>query len=469
MLQRFLCLMTVLALLLGTAPGCAAEEPAPEVSEEELLAAAEQACPGWTVVSGGLYASGRWEDRTALWEEVRLARVDRQALCQRALKVLVNPLKKGEPVPWEITDWAPVPLTAEAEAAALRMDPADLCEAATDQVAPELLPGCAAFLLDGEETWEELFAFPDGLAGIVLNAGGQECVRIARWDGEQYGSTVSSRFHSQPLTINGYESWIGAVAVNEKLLERQPDGRWLFTGLTDGDCTLYRIAEDFVTDASYNGCRDSNDLFHYGVYASPRDLTEVDIHAISEYTLDAVRLLDSSAFACAKADGTPMLSSPGGEKLADCFARAAGRIVSRQDGWVQLRIGGEEGGLTGWFAEEDLAFGPEIEDVRCGFPSHSEEDCGGSRLRQVLRGEKLPGLTEPLWETMHLVWLIGRLPDGGWLVQLDADTVCTAADGSFTALGPPTDARTETEEAYREYEEWLLEMEDEFWDDWEED
>ena len=240
---------------------------------------------------------------------------------------------------------------------------------------------------------------------------------------------------------------------------RQPDGRWIFVGIADGNWTLYRVYDDFVTDANELALCDSNDVIHYGVFTLGRDMTEADIPAYPDFIRDVIPLLDSSAFACVRSDGTAMLDSPGGQVLAACYARLTGRILRREGGYVQLQIGSEEHGMTGWFAEDDLAFGPEIEEVRCGFPSHGDDDCSGPYLADVLAGIDPAGLEY----TTYLVWLIGKLPGGDWLVQLDVDTVCTAPMEAFRDVGPAAELWAEFEAEYdhfeQEMQEWAVEAE----------
>ena len=245
----------------------------------------------------------------------------------------------------------------------------------------------------------------------------------------------------------------------------QPDGRWFFVGIADGNWTLYRVYDDFVTDANELALCDSNDVIHYGAFTLERDLTEADIPAYPDFIRDVIPLLDSSAFACVRSDDAAMLDGPGGKLLATCYARLTGRILRREDGYVQLRIGSEEDGMTGWFAEEDLAYGPEIETVRCGFPSHSEDDCYGSYLADVVTGIDPTGFVD----TTCLVWLIGRLPSGDWLVQLDAEIVCTAPADAFRDIGPATELWAQFEAEYDHFEqemrEWAAEADDALEDD----
>ena len=447
-----------------------------DVSEDDLVAAVEADYPDWELIDSEQYWTGRWENELACRVDISLMRVVDRTLCQKTLSVIINPLKQGDPVPWEITNWAPIPLTEEAMCTLLEMDPADLYtteEGYANQpymLTQSIVSGCAPFLLGEGESWSALFSYPDALAGVVVNAEGHRCIRIAHWDGEQYDSVTSSRFFAEDrFSINGYHSGGNTITVFcgacDPQFVRQPDGRWFFVGIADGNWTLYRVYDDFVTDANELALYDSNDVIHYGAFRLERDLTEADIPAYPDFIRDVIPLLDSSDFACVRSDGTAMLDNPGGETLATCYARLTGRILQREDGYVQLRIGSEERGMTGWFAEEDLAYGPEIETVRCGFPSHSEDDCYGSYLADVVTGIDPTGFVD----TTCLVWLIGRLPSGDWLVQLDAEIVCTAPADAFRDIGPATELWAQFEAEYDHFEqemrEWAAEADDALEDD----
>ena len=53
--------------------------------------------------------------------------------------------------------------------------------------------------------------------------------------------------------------------------------------------------------------------------------------------------------------------------------------------------------------------------------------------------EVLPGLPAPLSEDddSTLAWIIGKKPNGDWLVLVDADVLCTAAPEAFSDIGEP--------------------------------
>ena len=447
-----------------------------DVSEDDLVASAKADYPDWDLIDSEQYWTGRWENELACWVEISLMRVTDCTLYQKTLSVIINPLKQGDPIPWEVTDWASIPLTEEAMSTLLEMDPADLYKDeegyANDpcMLTQSIVPGCALFLLGEGESWRVLYSYPTALAGVVVSAEGQNCIRIAHWDGERYDSVTGSRFFAEDwFSINGYHSGGNTITVLCRKCDpqfvRQPDGRWLFVGIADGNWTLYWVYDDFVTDATGYALCDSNDVIHYGVFTLDRDLTEADIPAYPDFIRDVIPLLDSSAFACVRSDGTAMLDGPNGQPLADCYSRLTGRILQREGGYVQLQIGSGEHGMSGWFAKDDLAFGPEIEQVRCGFPSHSEDDCYGRYLTDVLTGID----PEELEDTTYLVWLIGKLPNGDWLVQLDADAVCTAPEDSFRDVGPATELWAEFEAKYDHYEQEMLEWAAEADDAWEDD
>ena len=441
-----------------------------DVSEDDLMIAAEMDFPDWDLIDSEQYWTGRWENELACWVDISLMRVVDHTLCKKTLSVMVNPLKQDDPIPWEIIDWAPIPLTEEAVNTLLTMDPVGYIDEEPCMLTQSVVPGCASFLLNEGESWSTLYLYPTALAGVVINAEGQKCIRIAHWDGARYDGVTSSRyFADDQLSINSWESYGDTVTVYGKFCNpqfmRQPDGNWIFSGIADGNWTLYRVYDDFVTDAMEPALYDSNDVIHYGVFTPERDLTKADIPAYPDFIRNVIPLLDSSAFACVRSEGTMMLDGPDGEPLAACYARLTGRILKREGGYVQLQIGSEEHGMTGWFDGNDLAYGPEIEAVRCGFPSHSEDDCFGDYLRNILVGIDPTGLVD----TTYLVWLIGKQPNGDWLVQLDVDTVCTASVDAFRNIGPATELWAQFEADYDGFEQEMREWAEEADDAWEND
>ena len=448
-------LMLVCLLILCLLPLGSWAEFDYEVSEEELNAAAEADFSDWTVTDYFRYWAGR------CYQEIQLYRIVENMLLQRRLSVLVNPLKHGEDIPWDVEEWAPLPMTPEGMSAFLSLDLDEYFynyipfSVESSSVPDPILFGCAPFMLEEGETWVQLMTYPDFLSGIVCNADEQYCVRIAHWNGESFDSIISSRFHQEYLSIDDSCSWNDTLSVNCFQFERQEDGRWMFVHMSDGYPTLYTISGEYIDDAIFP--YDSNDAMHYGIPTFERDLTQVDFGTIPKYILDAVAQLDSSAYACVRTDNTPMLDAPGGNTVAFCYARLTGSVLQRRDGWVYLQIGSADKGMAGWFAETDLAFAAEIEDICCGFPSHSEDDCHGEYLMTVLYGADP---TDYIYY-LNYVWLIGKLPDGSWLVQLNVDTVCTAAEDAFHEIGPATDYRTKARKIYEKFEQERLGWESE--------
>ena len=137
--------------------------------------------------------------------------------------------------------------------------------------------------------------------------------------------------------------------------------------------------------------------------------------------------LDASGFACAKADGVPLYDTPDGNILGTAYARLTGRVIAQQDGWVQLQIGSAESGMTAWFRGDDLAYGTAVNEVECTFPSYN--------------------MPEDMLEDYYEMWLIAEMP-GGYLAQVDVDTVCQVSAEKIGPVGPPCDDWGELEEIW---------------------
>ncbi len=87
-----------------------------------------------------------------------------------------------------------------------------------------------------------------------------------------------------------------------------------------------------------------------------------------------------------------------------------------------LQIGTEKQGLSGWFRKEDLAFGDAVNRVICDFPSYDRDLFADAKTL----GEVIPGVESKENPQAADVWLIGTLPDGSWLVEVNGEEVVRA-------------------------------------------
>ncbi len=401
-------------------------------TEKDIVNTAERDFPGWNTVDSYRYWSGTVDGQPACWAVVTLYRIHDHLLERMDLETLANSLQFDKPVNWNIETSIPITLNMEAEELIPEISQSDEFLASYSyQLPDEMLFGCARSLLNEGESWKELFAYPKHLFGIAYDQLGMYQVVIASWNGQTYDSVTRSLPQKTPLSIWSDSTSSCELCIDGDFFEQHADGSWHLSAI-EGEVSMIAVWTDYITDAAWLGEMDSNDLYHYGVPLFETDLRKIDWYQIPIYLQDAVRQLDSQTFACVRVDGALMLDSPQGNCIAACYARTTGRVIQHTDGYVELQIGSTDAGLTGWFTENDLAFGTEIEHVRCGFPSHAEDDCEGDYLINVLsdiRGEDIEN-------SICDVWLIGRLPDDRWLVQLNVDNVCTAAKDAFHDIGP---------------------------------
>ncbi|MBE5797570.1 MAG: hypothetical protein E7327_09380 [Clostridiales bacterium] len=455
-------LICLLALLMLT--GAAMAEVA---RKGDLISAGVEAdFPGWQLVGESTYGSGRWEGEPAHHCEVFLMQVEGGFLRFRRLHVIMNPIEQGDPVPWEVTDYAPVPLTQEAEARLAAMKPADVLRGWKFLLREDALPGSAEFLLREGETLSELTGFADILVGLVKDGEGRMGLRIGHWDGTQYTrvtATAMSRYvgineiHSHSTGLELYvdddkQLWVfpsteepdapwqvGIVFAHDE--EYFDDGSYVIG--TDFLCTYDTYAYRFFEDCQHN------DGFRYGTPAFPVLLDGLDLSGVPANLAAATELLDATGYACTKADGVPLYDAPEGTVLGSAYARLVGRVVSEQDGWAELRIGDEVRGMTAFFRAEDLAFAGEVNQLLCGFPSFdTPEDWDAEQA--------LPGVTEALaGDGLWGMQLIARAADGGWLVLVNEDFVIKGSEDGFIDVGAPW------HEIYAQWEaEWAEEEEE---------
>lgn len=442
-MKKWTSLLLALLLFLGTAQ---AEYPWLEglsdtgPSAKELAGPAQAAYPDWQVWEteeywSGLYNGGPQSEHHCI---VYMYRVEADRLLVMSLWTLANPLREGNPIPWEETLYAPIPLTAEAAGRIAAMAPVEVFEKYEGaSLSGAALPGSAEFLVEEGETLTQLIAYPDFLVGIVQNVQGQESLRIGHWNGMAYDKVTATDM-VRYVSINEIHSWNDGLELYVPGAELwaycDEDGVWQLSVVTDGG--RYFIQEDYICDAEAEYVWWNNDWYTYGQPTFPTQLHGMDFAAVPKSTEDATAQMDATGFACVKADGAALYDAPDGNVLANCHTRLTGRVLAEQDGWVQLQIGSAEEGMTGWFRAEDLAFGNDVNALSCGFPTY---DAADPEALEALLGD----------EYWYELWLIARLPDGDWLAQVDGVMVREIPTEVIGEVGPPCRDAIEWEE------EWL--------------
>lgn len=454
-MKKLLILLVLLIL-------CVSAAQAEVVRKGDLICAdVEAEFEGWREIGHSVYGSGKWEGDMAHHCEVYLLRVADGQLLWRNLHVIMNPIKPGDAVPWEVTDFAPVPLTAEAEARLAAMAPGEIVEGYTRELAEDALPGCAGFLLAEGERLSGLFVCQENLVATVEDGEGRTGLRIARWDGAAYSQITSTDMSDADVYVNTTHSGNDSLELylpGAQLYAWCDEGTWRLSTVlsyTGGDYVLrsdgVHAYESYMTDPL------NNDAHFYGTPTFPTMLDGADLSAVPTHLLAAVEQLDASDYACVAVDGAGMHDAPDGAVIASCFVRLTGIVLAEEGGWVQLQIGTPEQGLAGWFRREDLAFGAEVNRMQCSFPSYDNDRWWRERTEDP--DAVIPGLAALLPEGAKLynqdIWLVGRKPDGDWLALVNGDIVCTGPAAAFTDVGPTEHGDyLQQPEAFAEDDDW---------------
>lgn len=425
----------VLLVLLAVNLLCFNMAWAEELSTEELRLAAAQEYPDWQIWKVNKYAARQWKEEMTDHCEIGLFRMADEQLEFKQLHALLDPLKKGDKIPWEIADWAKVPLAEEAVQRISNMPSSKIY----DEYCPgfvfdkSILPGCATFLLEEGMRWAWLAAYPDYLIGVAIHPDGLQSVRIACWDGDEYVQTVFSPAQQAAFDINGAHSFNDYMEIDTDSLElsfrRDSAGVWQLDAINNGS-EIFTVGQHGIVDITYGENGQNNNARHYGQPLFPVTLEAFNITEIPSSIEEALLHLDAEGYACTKSDDAALYDAPEGKLLADCFARVVGQVKEVRENWVCLQIGDSVHGLTGWFHRDELAFGKEIENVICSFPSYNSEESKKEHLINAL-----PGLSVPLDEYDNAVWLIGQAPDGRWLVEVNEQQVLFAQQDAFTDIG----------------------------------
>ena len=272
-------------------------------------------------------------------------------------------------------------------------------------------------------------------AAVVENDEGQRCIRVAHQAADESWILQSSPWMALPIWMNDYHSNDECIELEYDLDEEGlfvsfylvPDetGAW-YLGNLDG-CFLRQDVPYIVETYIFHP--DNNDDFHYGSLRISLALEDVNLELLPPYTGVFNPILDPDDWACVHVEGAILYDVPDGEPIAACPLRVAGTVIEQTDGWTCLQIGSPETGLQGWYHTEDLAFGEETEYVVCSFPSYNWDVF--ENLDSVF-----PDVDIETDESSTRLWLIGRCPDGRWLVQINVDTVAFADAAAFTDIGP---------------------------------
>lgn len=435
-MKKLLILLVLLIL-------CVSAAQAEVVRKGDLICAdIESEFEGWREIGHSTYGSGKWEGGMAHHCEVYLLRVADGQLLWRNLHVIMNPIEPGDAVPWEVTDFAPVPLTAEAEARLAATSPGEIVEGYTRELAEDALPGCAEFLLGEGEHLTGLFLCQENLVATVEDGEGRTGLRIAHWDGAAYSQITSTAMSDAEVYVNTIHSGNDSLELyvpGAQLYAWCDEDTWRLSTVlsyTGGDYVLrsdgVHAYESYMTDPL------NNDAHFYGKPTFPTTLDGADLGDVPTDLLTAVERLDASGYACVAVEGANMHDALDGAVIASCFVRLTGTVVAEEDGWVQLQIGTPEQGVAGWFRREKVAFGAEVNRLQCSFPAYDYARWWRERTENP--DAVIPGLAAMLPEGAKLysqdIWLVGRRPDGDWLALVNGDIVCTGPAAAFTDVGP---------------------------------
>lgn len=152
---------------------------------------------------------------------------------------------------------------------------------------------------------------------------------------------------------------------------RCADGRWtLVWGMND-------LPDNFDYDAYYCGirddyCADSTNGISIGTLAGSL-LTETDLTSLPRSEEHLTTILDSTGWAKVNnpnpADRLHLRVKPDRDStsLGKFYNGTPVQVIKEEGDWCQVMIG-VDGRLVGWMMKKYLAFGDQMDDVRCVFP-----------------------------------------------------------------------------------------------------
>lgn len=408
---------------------------AEKFSDEELQIAVIQEFPDWAIWRIDKYGSGKWQDEIAMNCDIGLFRLIEGQLELKSLYAFLSPLKKGDRIPWEVTEWVTIPLSEDAVEVISSIPSYEVASHGAGFVFSNVaMSGSAEFMLDESMTWNTLIAYPDYLVGIAQGAEELQSLRIAHWNGSEYTQISALTPQKAELHLNATHSYNDSLELYtdevDVFLHCDSDGIWRMKGVNNGG-EIFNIHEKSIEDITFGSSGQNNINYHYGYPVFASTLEEVNFNQIPRTIADAIPMLNAEGLACTKTDNSKMYDSPDGRLIAICYSRAVGQIIEAKGEWVHLQFGSKELGLSGWFLSRELSFGKDIEEIISGFPSYSFSENESQHLEMVM-----PDITLSLDKDFNDVWLIGRSPDGGWLVNVNEQQILFADETAFSDIGP---------------------------------
>lgn len=414
----------------------------PEVLPKSyFLEAAQQDYPDWQVWKVTYSGYGRYENEIAIHIFVNLYRFTNDCIELMELDAITNPIQEGDDVPWSVTTLIPVELAPGAADTLRAMDGKDIFTISSravfsDTVTDLLMPSQHT----ADETVVQLMSSSQFLYYVTKDSAEQYMLRIAKWDGSEYTTVVSTPSPAK-LSFNPAFSSDNTLELDANLspylevdCKFDADGVWRIHTLNN-DAYFVTVYDNYIIKTYWSN-EQNNDDYHYGRLTLPLTLNEVDFAAFPRTFAEVLSSMDYTGVACTAHDDTPLYAAPDGGVLAYCYTRVPMVVISESGDWREVQLGGDADGLRCWVRAADLAFGADTENVVCTFPTHRAVD-------RVQKAVSFSGKARAL-EDGTAWWIIGVLPNGDYLMMYAGDEemfVGTAPASAFSELG-------ETEHGY---------------------
>lgn len=414
----------------------------PEVLPKSyFLEAAQQDYPDWQVWKVTYSGYGRYENEIAIHIFVNLYRFTNDCIELMELDAITNPIQEGDDVPWSVTTLIPVELAPGAADTLRAMDGKDIFTISnravfSDTVTDLLMPSQHT----ADETVVQLMSSSQFLYYVTKDSAEQYMLRIAKWDGSEYTTVVSTPSPAK-LSFNPAFSSDNTLELDANLspylevdCKFDADGVWRIHTLNN-DAYFVTVYDNYIIKTYWSN-EQNNDDYHYGRLTLPLTLNEVDFAAFPRTFAEVLSSMDYTGVACTAHDDTPLYAAPDGGVLAYCYTRVPMVVISESGDWREVQLGGDADGLRCWVRAADLAFGADTENVVCNFPTHEEVDRAQEAVSFSGKARALEDGTA--W------WIIGVLPNGDYLMMYAGDEemfVGTAPASAFSELG-------ETEHGY---------------------
>ena len=238
-------------------------------------------------------------------------------------------------------------------------------------------PGLCAGLVGADETLVQLAVQSDCLLMLVDGADGTRRLRIA----DAGGGAKRTGPVPQNMVMDTFHMGDGQLFLGTDgdlfCFARTQDQGWYLSCVQARE--TFTISPLGICDPEAPVAIMTNDAMRYGTHPWALEITQLDLMSLPKTYAEAMTQLDTSCYALVSnpnpADRLHLRTKPekGAASLGKFYNRTPVLVLSVEDGWAHVYVGGVRG-LEGYMMTKYLAMGGDNPQVKCAFETLSIAD-----------------------------------------------------------------------------------------------